>query len=176
MNYHDIRTDDMLNGEGLRVVLFVSGCNHFCKNCQNSQTWDYNSGIPFTKDNIEEIKNELKKDYISGLTLSGGDPLNENNLKDVYELCSIIKKDFPNKTIWLYTGYNWEELFSKITTNEFDVEKTLRKSIITLCDVLVDGKYIDELSDVNYPWAGSTNQRVINVKKTLDKGEIVLYN
>lgn len=172
MNYHDIRTDDMLNGEGLRVVLFTSGCNHYCKNCQNPQTWDYNSGIKFTKDNIEEIKVELRKDYISGLTLSGGDPLNEHNLEDIYELCSIVKKEFPNKTIWLYTGYTWEEIFKEINSWHY----TILKQIISLCDVLVDGMYIEELSDINYPWAGSTNQRVIDVKKTLDKNEIVLYN
>lgn len=174
MNYHDIRTDDMLNGEGLRVVLFVSGCNHHCKNCQNPQTWDCTSGIPFAKDNIEEIKNKLKKDYISGLTLSGGDPLNENNLKDVCELCNIVKKEFPNKTIWLYTGYAWEEIIEEISL--WHQEELILKQIISLCDVLVDGRYVDELSDVNYPWAGSTNQRVIDVKKTLDKNEIVLYN
>lgn len=174
MNYHDIRTDDILNGEGLRVVLFVSGCNHYCKNCQNPQTWDYNSGIPFTKDNIEEIKNELKKDYISGLTLSGGDPLNKNNLKDICELCNIVKKEFPNKTIWLYTGYTWEAIIEEI--NLWHQEEFILKQIISLCDVLVDGRYVDELSDINYPWAGSINQRVIDVKKTLEKGEIILYN
>ena len=180
MNYHDIRTDDMLNGEGLRVVLFVSGCNHYCYNCQNPQTWDCNNGIPFTKDSINEILEKLNKDYISGLTLSGGDPLNENNIKEVLKLCKIVKDKYPDKTIWLYTGYKWEQLILPIITDDLslirDNNVKMRLEILQLCDVLVDGKYVESLNDINYAWAGSTNQRVIDVKKTLDNNNIpVLY-
>lgn len=171
MNYHDIRTDDMLNGEGLRVVLFVSGCSHCCYNCQNPQTWDCDSGIPFTKESIKEILEKLNKNYISGLTLSGGDPLNKNNLDDVLKLSQSIKKKYPNKTIWLYTGYTWEQITSPLDENDYK-----RIEIIKLCDVLVDGRFVEKLSDINYPWAGSTNQRVIDVKKTLNNNNnIVLY-
>ena len=154
MNYHNIKHDDMLNGDGLRVVLFVSGCSHYCKNCQNPQTWDSNSGIKFDEEALKEIYQELNIDYISNLTLSGGDPLNEHNLKDIYSLVTKIKRDFPNKTIWIYTGYALEEIQNDI----------IRKSIVNLCDVLVDGPFIEELADVNYPWCGSTNQKVIYIK------------
>ena len=146
-----IRTDDMLNGEGLRVVLFVSGCTHQCKGCHNPETWDIDSGIPFTYVEREYIINELKNDYIDGITLSGGDPLCKNNCKDILALIKDIKCIFPNKTIWLYTGYTLDSI--KKNKEKLDIVK--------LCDVLVEGEFIEELADVNYPYAGSTNQNVI---------------
>ena len=165
MHYHNILHDDMRNGDGLRVVLFVSGCNHHCHNCQNPQTWDKDSGIEFDIVALNEIFEQLNKDYISGITLSGGDPLYENNLEDIYTLCLSIRQQFGNKkTIWLYTGYEWEEIFTELITDKY---QNLRRKIIELCDVVVDGKYIEYLSDVNYHWAGSINQRVIDVKKSL---------
>ena len=160
MNYHDIQKCDMLNGNGIRVTLFVSGCNHHCKNCQNPETWNPNSGIPFDENALNEIYDELKLDYIDGLTLSGGDPMNEANIDDIYTLVSKIKKDFPDKTIWIYTGYTYDELKNDNTENG---EK--RRKILEKCDVLVDGKFIEELKDVNYPYAGSTNQRIIYLNK-----------
>lgn len=153
MNYHDIRTDDMLNGEGLRVVLFVSGCEHHCNKCHNSQTWDCKSGEPFTSKQINEILNELNKDYIDGITLSGGDPMHPCNRKDILELCKIIKKERKDKTIWLYTGY---------TYNEIKDEEVLK-----YIDVVVDGKFEFGKMDINYPYAGSTNQKVIRVNNLL---------
>lgn len=105
MNYHNITHDDMNNGDGLRVVLWLSGCSHKCKNCQNPQTWNSNSGILFDEDAKNEIFNELSKDYISGITFSGGDPLHENNLMDVANLIFKVKENFPKKTIWLYAQY-----------------------------------------------------------------------
>lgn len=166
MRYHMIRTDDMLNGDGLRVVLFVAFCEHHCYQCHNPETWDGNLSKLFDEDALELIYRELDKDYISGITLSGGDPLNPKNLKDVYGLVVDIKNRYPNKTIWLYTGYKWEYI-------ERNPEM---KKIANECDVVVDGKFVYKLADVNYPWAGSTNQRVIDVKKTLERGEIVLLN
>lgn len=160
MNYHDIQKCDMLNGNGIRVTLFVSGCNHHCKNCQNPETWNPNSGIPFDENALNEIYDELKLDYIDGLTLSGGDPMNEANIDDIYTLVSKIKKDFPDKTIWIYTGYTYDELKNDNTENG---EK--RRKILEKCDVLVDGKFVEELKDVNYPYAGSTNQRIIYLNK-----------
>lgn len=160
MNYHDIQKCDMLNGNGIRVTLFVSGCNHHCKNCQNPETWNPKSGIPFDENALNEIYDELKLDYIDGLTLSGGDPMNEANIDDIYTLVSKIKKDFPDKTIWIYTGYTYDELKNDNTENG---EK--RRKILEKCDVLVDGKFVEELKDINYPYAGSTNQRIIYLNK-----------
>lgn len=172
MNYHMIRTDDMLNGEGLRVVLFVSGCNNQCDECHNPETWNPKSGKEFDENALNEIINEMKKDYISGLTISGGDPLYKDNLKDVYEIIKKVKSECAEKTIWLYTGFKWEDFdFTSLlkTNNESGkiTDAAYRAMIVSLCDVLVDGKFIKEFADVNYPWAGSTNQRVINVSESL---------
>lgn len=154
MNYHNITHDDMLNGEGLRVVLWVSGCEHNCKNCQNPQTHEPCSGIPFDEDAMIEIFSELDKDYINGITLSGGDPLNSKNLSDVYSLIKSIRKRYnQKKSIWLYSGYTMEE----IVKNNYKE----RLEIIEECDVFVDGRYVEELKDNNYKWAGSTNQNVL---------------
>lgn len=161
MRYHNITKDDMLNGDGLRVVLWLSGCEHGCPGCQNPITWDLNSGLIFDGDAWSEIKELLEKDYISGLTLSGGDPLHHMNREDVLELCKMTKHFFPNKTIWLYTGYLWEEIE--------------HLEILDYIDVLVDGPFKKELADVTYHWAGSTNQRVIDVQESLKQDRIVEY-
>lgn len=156
MNYHNILHDDMVNGEGLRVVLFVSGCDHHCEGCQNPQTWKVDSGIPFDEAAVNEIMNELENPYIDGITFSGGDPLHPNNLPIVKKLCEDIKLKFENrKTIWLYTGYTIEEI---IRSDEL-------KDILSYIDILVDGKFEKDKVDVYYCWAGSTNQRVINIKE-----------
>ena len=147
MNYHNITHDDMLNGDGLRVVLWVAGCTHHCKNCQNPETWDINGGIPFDNEAKEEIFNDLKKDYISGITFSGGDPLHPKHRKQVLELAKEIKEKFPTKTVWCYTGFLYEEVK--------DIEN------LKYIDVLVDGEFKEELKDVNLPWVGSSNQRII---------------
>lgn len=177
MNYHMIRTDDMLNGDGLRVVLFVSGCSHNCKMCHNPETWDKNSGIEFDINAEMELMDEISKDYISGITFSGGDPLHESNLDEVMQLCLKIKDTFgDNKTIWLYSGYTWEDIFKLKSDEVFDETKIKRIAIIHECDVFVDGEFDIDKSDVNYPWAGSTNQRVINVPETIKNNKIVLYS
>ena len=159
----------MLNGEGLRVVLWLSGCDHHCYNCQNPQTHDCNSGIPFDISAKEEIFEELSKDYVKGIAFSGGDPLHKNNLVDVHNLCVTIKEKFPTKDIWMYTGYTFEEI------SENSIDNNIRQAIISMCDVLVDGRYVESLKDKKYHWAGSTNQRIIDVKETLKLGKIVLY-
>lgn len=170
MNYHVIKKDDMLNGDGLRVVLFVSGCSHYCRGCQNPQTFNIKSGTEFTEKQKEEILKELSKSYVTGLTLSGGDPLHENNLHKVIDLIEAIQERYQNKTIWLYSGYKYEDLF-----NQNDNISNQRKNIVSRCDVFVDGEFKEELADVNYHWAGSTNQRVIDVKETLKQGKIILW-
>lgn len=184
MRYHNITTADMMNGEGLRVVLWLSGCTHHCYNCQNPITWDENDGLVFDKSAKEELFRELGKDYISGLTLSGGDPLHEANLDGVLELVNEFRLSFPNKSIWLYSGYTWEECqpFSEeglLKGSNFapNLQKILykRQQIITLCDVMVDGRYIDSQRDITLKWRGSKNQRVIDIRKSLQKGEIVLW-
>lgn len=178
MNYHNILYDDMRNGSGLRVVLFVSGCCNQCDGCHNPQTWDVNSGIEFDLTAKAEIINELKHPYISGLTISGGDPLHPDNVLQVYNLCKEIKTQFHNKTIWLYSGYTFEQVYipkGVAITNDFNIARDIGNDLLRYIDVLVDGKFIKWLADVNYPYAGSTNQRVIDVQKTLKSEKIILY-
>ena len=170
----DIKYETMTDGTGFRTSIYCQGCRHHCKNCHNPQTWDFNSGIEFDLAAKEEIFEQLNKDYISGITFSGGDPLHKNNIDEVLDLCKYIRKNFPTKTIWIYTGYTWDYIFD--ITNTVDVfHNQIREEILKHCDVLVDGKFIKELADVNYHWAGSTNQRVIDVQKSLEKGDAVLW-
>ena len=161
MRYHNITKDDMLNGDGLRVVLGVAGCGHHCKGCQNPITWDPNGGIPFDDAAKAEIFEQLDKDYISGITFSGGDPLYEANRADVTALAKEIKERYPKKDIWVYTGYEWESVC--------DLE------LMDYTDVVVDGRFILAQRDVTLEWKGSPNQRVIDVKKTRARGEVVLF-
>ena len=203
MNYWKIDKEDVCNGEGLRVVLWLSGCSHKCNGCQNPQTWDVNSGISFDEAAKEELFRELDKDYISGVTLTGGDPLFEENLDEVLDLVTEINKrynlpryidninnnnnnilngntdeirlSFPNKSIWIYSGYNFEDCLLKDKVCEEDIIRSLRYEIIKQCTVMVDGRYIDSQRDVTLPWCGSSNQRVIMIQETLQKGEIVLW-
>lgn len=164
MNYHDIKHDDMNNGPGLRVTLFVSGCDHYCNGCQNPETWDTKSGIPFDNTAIEEIFEQLNNDYISGITFSGGDPLNANNRVEVCSLIHQIRLKYgKSKSIWIYTGYTWEEIVNTLTP------------VLLGVDVLIDGMFDKDLADVNYHWAGSTNQRVIDVQRSLEEKKVILY-
>ena len=161
MRFHNITKDDMLNGDGLRVVLWVAGCSHHCKECQNPITWDPNGGIPFEEENKQEIFHELDQDYIDGITFSGGDPLHEANRKDVEALAKEIKEKYPKKTIWLYTGYDWEDICDW--------------PIMKYVDVCVDGRFEIERKDVQLPWKGSANQRVIDVQDSLNMKKVVLH-
>ena len=189
MNYHNITYPDMLNGDGLRVVLWLSGCSHNCYKCQNPQTHNPNSGILFDENAEEELFRELSKDYISGLTLTGGDPRHENNLDGVLDLVNKIRLSLPQKTIWLYTGYRYEEIVNEhskwldsitdetsiCNLSEEDFILWQRYTIVKNVDVLVDGRYVDKLRDATLKWKGSSNQRVIDVQQTLKKGEIILW-
>ena len=162
MNYHNITVDDMLNGDGLRTVLWVAGCDHRCPGCQNPQTWPENSGIPFDEAAKAELFEALSRDYMTGVTFSGGDPLYCSNIETVGALITEIHEKLPEKTIWLYTGYMWDEV------------KDLPN--VEMIDVLVDGKFVEELKDTNLHWKGSANQRVIDVKKTFATGDVVLHD
>ena len=161
MRYHNITKDDMLNGDGLRVVLWLSGCSHYCQGCQNPITWDPNGGLEFDDQAKEELFTELKKSYISGITISGGDPLYHKNIPEVFALIREIHERFPRKTIWLYTGSTWEEI-----QNLED---------LSLVDVLVDGEFVKALHDPQLHWKGSSNQRVIDVKQSLAYGRVILH-
>lgn len=179
MNYLKIEKENILNGVGIRVILWCSGCDHHCKNCQNPITWDPNDGAKFDIKAKNEIFNELSKDYISGITLTGGDPLHQKNLESVLDLVNEIRLSYPEKTIWLYSGYTWEQIMYPVVTNDFNPERDkflkMRREIVKQCDVLVDGHYEEDKRDVTYHWAGSTNQRVIDVKKTLEQGSVILW-
>ncbi len=162
MNYHNITRDDMLNGFGLRAVLWVSGCTHHCIDCQNPETWDINSGIPFDEDAKKELFNAINHDYIDGLTLSGGDPLHPFLVAEISDLVYEFKKLFPSKTIWLYTGF----LFEDIKDIPFIKE----------IDVIIDGKFDIRQFDAQLHWKGSKNQRVIDVKSSINKNTIILFD
>ena len=178
MNYHNITYPDQNNGDGLRIVLWVAGCEHHCTNCQNQQTWSPQSGIPFDKNAMNEILNELKKDYISGITFSGGDPLHPQNVQKVLKIVDEIRVSYPTKNIWLYTGYTWEQIMHPVIT-DINSEQLkmlqMRKELVSKCNVLIDGRYVDELRDISLHWRGSSNQRVINVQETLKQKQIVLW-
>lgn len=161
MRYHNITKDDMLNGDGLRVVLWTAGCSHCCKGCQNPVTWDPNGGLPFTEREKQEIFRELDKSYVSGITFSGGDPLHPDNVTCVTALARDIRMAYPDKTIWLYTGALWEEL--------------QQEEILRYLDVMVDGEFEADKRDTTLAWKGSSNQRVIDVQKSLESGRVVLH-
>lgn len=166
-----------MNGSGLRVVLWLSGCSHKCKGCQNPQTWDANSGIPFDESAKEELFRELDKDYISGLTLTGGDPLYESNLDGVLDLVTEVNDRYntshnefrlssPHKSIWLYSGYTFEEIVHPTLKCN---QSRVRKIILSGIDVLVDGRYIDSQRDISLAYRGSSNQRLIDIQQSLQK-------
>lgn len=161
MRYHNITKDDMLNGDGLRVVLWTAGCSHHCDECQNPVTWNPDNGLIFGEKEKNELFNELGKSYVSGITFSGGDPLHCANEAAVLDLAKEIREQFPNKTIWLYTGYLWDYVRNR--------------EIARYIDVLVDGPYVKQLRDTQLHWRGSANQRVIDVQESLKNGKLVLH-
>lgn len=162
MRFHNITTDDMLNGDGLRTVLWVSGCSHCCKDCHNPVTWDPNGGLLFDEAAKKELFEKLAKKHISGITFSGGDPLHTANRQEITQLADEIRTNYPDKTIWLYTGFTWE------TISHLPIMKDV--------DVLVDGEFECDKKDVQLHWKGSSNQRVIDVQSTLNTGQIVLHS
>lgn len=176
MNYHKIEKTSVANGTGIRVVLWVSGCSLHCKGCHNPETWDLCSGKPFNEEAKKELFDALDKPYIQGITLSGGHPLENENLEDVYLLIKEIKEKFPTKDIWLYTGLTLEQVFPTVVTDDFDINRFYRQMVVMMSDVVVDGRYIEELKDITLKWKGSSNQRVIDMGKTVRGKKIVLYN
>ena len=178
MRYASIRKMDISNGDGIGISLFVQGCHLHCPNCFNKETWSFDGGKAWT----EDVRNKFVKmatcDHIKRVSILGGEPLSIENLDDVYSLVKDIKKVVPKKYIWIYTGYTWEEIMFPITFGCMDGNNDwifTRQKIISECDVLVDGEYNHSLKDDNYPWAGSTNQRVIDIQKSIKEKSIVLY-
>lgn len=163
MRYHNITTCDMVNGEGLRTVLWVAGCEHKCEGCQNPCTWNPESGILFNEDAEKELFAYLADKYIEGITFSGGDPLHPNNRDEIGRLVTKAANFYSNKNIWLYTGYEWEKVLN------------LNLPWLHLVDVIVDGKFELANRKVDIKWRGSTNQRVINVKDSIASNKVVLW-
>lgn len=161
MRYHNITKDDMLNGEGLRVVLWLAGCEHACPECHNPITWDENGGLPFDEDAKAELFYELQKPYLSGITLSGGDPLYPKNCDEVAALCKEISQTFPRKSIWMYTGYLYEQVYDC--------------AAMQYVDVLIDGPFVAAKKNVSLHWRGSENQRMIDVKASRLAGTVLEY-
>lgn len=149
MNYHNITKNDYLQGDGVRVALWVAGCSHHCKGCHNPETWDENGGIPFDNEAKKELFKALNKPYIDGITYTGGDPLYPANTATITKLAKEIRKKFPDKTQWLYTGFSYEDI------KDLEIMKYL--------DVVAEGPYIEELRSPDLPWVGSSNQRVIRL-------------
>ena len=173
MNYATIKWTDIANGEGVRISLFVSGCTHRCKNCFNVVAWDFSYGQPFDEATQEQILTELGSSFIAGVSLLGGEPLEPQNQVALYPFIKKIKARYPEKTIWCYTGFVFDEQTGDLREKHKNTEVT--KDLISLFDVLVDGPYVEDLHNIRLKFRGSSNQRVIDVQKTLEKGECVLY-
>lgn len=171
MNYGTIKPTDIANGEGVRVSLFVSGCTHHCPGCFNYVTWDFNYGKPFTKETEDEILNLLSRNYIDGLSLLGGEPMEPCNQRCLINLVDRFKEKYPNKTLWIYTGYTYDE--DLIPGGKAYCEVTDR--ILDQCDVMVDGEFVESLKDISLKFRGSSNQRILNIRETRKRNAIVFW-
>ncbi len=171
MNYAELKKTDIANGEGIRVSLFVSGCRRRCKNCFNGVAWDFRYGKPFDENAEEEIFQALAPDYIAGLSLLGGEPFEPENQRALLPFLKRFKTRFPKKTIWCYTGYTYCD--GAISESQANAPET--RELLSLLDVLVDGPFVEEKKDVRLKFRGSSNQRVIDVKKSLAEQKVVLY-
>ena len=172
MNYGEIKTCDIANGEGVRVSLFVSGCTHHCKNCFNDVAWDFGYGKPFTEETEEMLLKALEPDFVDGLSLLGGEPFEPENQRALLPFLKKVRERFPKKNIWCYTGY----LFDKELLGESRARCERPDEMFSLIDVLVDGEFVQELYSVALAFRGSENQRIIDVKKSLETGEIVWHD
>lgn len=171
MNYATIKTHDVANGPGVRVSLFVSGCTHHCKNCFNSETWDFHYGQLFTEETVNQILEALKPNYIKGLSLLGGEPFEYVNQLGLLPLVRKVRFLYPEKNIWCYTGYDYEKDIKCDMMNKWPATKEL----LSMIDVLVDGEFVEELKDLKLRFRGSSNQRIIDVKRSLSTGEVILW-
>lgn len=172
MNYAKINKNDIANGIGVRVTLFVSGCTHFCKGCFNSEAWDFNYGEPFTKEVENELLEALAPSWIDGLTLLGGEPMEPQNQRALLPFLKRLKEMYPKKTIWCFSGYTLEDELLSDSRARCEVTDEM----LSLIDVLVDGEFVEELKDISLRFKGSSNQRLIDLKPTLASGEVVIWN
>ena len=163
MKYNVIRKMDISNGPGVRVSVFMQGCEFHCKNCFNQETWSFDGGKDFTQESIDEVMDLCGKDYIKGLSILGGEPMHPKNIEATTKIAKEFKEKYPDKNLWVWSGYKFDE----------DLKN---KDVLKYVDVLVDGRYVDELHDPTLKWRGSSNQRVIDVQKSLKNNEIVLLN
>ena len=170
MHYGEIKNCDIANGRGVRVTLFVSGCRNKCKGCFQPETWDFNYGSPYTKATEIRLLEMLSPDYIDGLTLLGGDPFEPENQKELLPLLRKVRSTYPDKNIWAYTGY----LFETLTSGKEHPCCASTREMLSLIDVLVDGKYVDELHDISLQFRGSSNQRIIDVAKSLKANKTII--
>lgn len=171
MNFGEIKNFDIANGEGVRVSLFVSGCTHHCKNCFNKETWDFSFGEPFTADTEALIFKELAPDYINGLSLLGGEPFEPQNQAVLLPFLRRVREQFPDKTVWCYTGY----LFDAELLQNSRARCEYTDEMLSLIDVLVDGEFVQDLYNISLQFRGSSNQRIIDVQKSLADGTVVEY-
>lgn len=170
MNYATIKKYDIANGPGVRVSLFVSGCRHQCKGCFNQVAWDFNYGKVFTKEVEDELIDAIKPDYIEGITILGGEPFEAENQRGLLPFIKRIKEEFPNKTIWVFSGF----LLDKEILGESRANCEVTKELLSYIDFMVDGRFEESLKDIALIFKGSSNQRIINVRETLKEGRIVL--
>ena len=207
IHYASIRNLDISNGEGIGVALFVQGCHFHCYNCFNTETWDFNGGKEWTQEVKEKFLELIDRPYIKRVSILGGEPLADENLDDVLDLVTEINKRYnfqkvdsvnpckmgvsevknsdrfrlslPNKSIWLYSGYTWNQVMNPVITDDFNPSRDelphKRKEIVKQCTVMVDGKYIDSQRDISLKWRGSDNQRVIDIRQSLEQNRIVLH-
>lgn len=171
MYYGNIKKYDIANGQGVRVTLFVSGCTNHCKNCFQPETWDFNYGKPYTKETEQEILEALKPTYIQGLTLLGGEPFEPENQRELVKLLKTVKETYPEKNIWSFTGFILDQDLLDGGRKHCEVTDEM----LSYIDILVDGPFIEEQKDISLKFRGSKNQRIIDLKESLKKQEIVIY-
>ena len=179
MRYASIRNMDISNGDGLGVSLFVQGCHFHCKNCFNQETWDFQGGKKWTKEKKDLFLKLIENEYVERVSILGGEPLANENVETILELVKEIRMNFPEKKIWIYTGYKIESILVPIVTDNLDFNRDyileIRKNVLDYIDVLVDGQFEEDKKDLMLKWKGSKNQRVIDVRETLKNKKIVLF-
>ncbi len=176
IRYASIRSLDVSNGENVGISLFVQGCNFKCKNCFNPETWDFNGGKEWTEEVEKQFLELAARPYIKRISILGGEPLTDENLDGVLNLVNEIRLSFGNtKIIWLYTGYEWSQLFNGGVYTSKEHVGLKRRNIVKQCDVLIDGKYIDSQRDISLKWRGSRNQRIIDIQQSLKQDKVIAY-
>lgn len=181
MKYANILNFDVVNGKGIGVSIFVQGCHFHCFNCFNTELWDFNGGSEWTEETKNCFFKYIDKPYIQRISILGGEPLDTENVKDVLSLVNEIKFKFPTKIIWLYSGYTWEDIWSNFNivfddfTEQIYYEYKVRQQVLKKCDYLVDGQFKDTLKDLTLPFRGSSNQRIIDIQKSIEHNTIILW-